>query len=173
MRRAQQIARMGDWAWDVENDRLSWSDELRRIWGVADDFPLSKESINAMIHPDDREKNAGEVVELLKTATEMDFEFRIIRPDREVRYVHQVAEIARDSSGRPVRAFGVMQDVTDQKVAETAIQEQLEELRRWHKAMLGREARVIELKREVNELLAKLERPVKYGDAAETDEDGT
>lgn len=170
LKRAQQIARMGNWVWDIAGRKLAWSDELRRIWGVADDVALTEESINAMIHPDDRERNAREVWTLLQSGTSVDFEFRIVRPDREVRHVHQVAEIVRGEDGRPARAFGIMQDITAQKKAEAAIREQLDELRRWHKAMQGREARVIELKREVNGLLAKLGKPVKYASAEEEEE---
>jgi PAS domain S-box-containing protein len=165
LKRAQQIARMGNWSWDIKGRKLAWSDELRQIWGVADDFPLTEESLNAFIHPDDREKNAHEVWAFLKEKSVLDFEFRIIRSDGETRHLHQVAELMRDPDGQPLRAFGVIQDVTEQRKTDAAVREQLDELRRWHKAMQGREARVIELKREVNELLVKLGEPAKYTSA--------
>lgn len=165
LKKAQQIARMGDWAWDIREHRLVWSDALRRIWGVAEDFSLTEGSLNVLIHPDDREKNANEVWAFLKEGAVLDFEFRIVRPDGETRYLHQVAELMRDSDGQPVRAFGVMQDVTEQRKTDAAVREQLDELRRWHKAMQGREARIIELKREVNDLLMKLGQATKYASA--------
>ncbi len=165
LKKAQQIARMGDWTWDIRERNLRWSEELRRIWGIPEDFALTEESINLMVHPDDREQNAHEVWTFLKSGTSMDFEFRIVRPDGATRYLHQVAELVRDSDGQPVRAFGIMQDVTEQRKTDAANREQLDELRRWHKAMQGREARIIDLKREVNELLVKAGQAARYGSA--------
>ena len=60
---------------------------------------------------------------------------------------------------------GLVRDVTDEKRLEAAVREQLDELRRWHDGTLGREMRVIELKNEVNELLARLGEPPRYGTA--------
>ena len=59
-----------------------------------------------------------------------------------------------------------VRDITDRKRAAEEIQTQLQELQRWHEAMLGREERVLELKREVNELLAELKRPARYANAS-------
>ena len=55
-----------------------------------------------------------------------------------------------------------VRDITRRKQAEAAIQNQLHELERWHEVMIGREDRVLELKREVNELLGLLNRPLRY-----------
>jgi transcription initiation factor TFIIIB Brf1 subunit/transcription initiation factor TFIIB len=58
--------------------------------------------------------------------------------------------------------LGTHTDITDKKNREQKIEKQLEELRRWHDAMLGREERISELKQEVNDLLAKLGEPSRY-----------
>ena len=70
--------------------------------------------------------------------------------------------------GKPAGIIGAVVDITDRKAAEAAVQKQLDELRRWQQAMLGRESRVIELKREVNELLRKAGQAEKYGAVADT-----
>lgn len=62
----------------------------------------------------------------------------------------------------------IVRDLTDRKRAEAEIQEQFSELRRWHQAMLGRESRIIELKQEVNDALAKAGRSPRYESAAAT-----
>lgn len=64
-----------------------------------------------------------------------------------------------------VVVFGV--DVTESRRVEEALMEQLDELRRWHDVTLGREGRILELKREVNELLAQAGREPRYASALE------
>lgn len=59
--------------------------------------------------------------------------------------------------------FSIVHDITERKKVEKKVDEQLQELRRWHKAMLGRETRILELKREVNDLLIQLNQPPRYG----------
>jgi DNA-binding NtrC family response regulator len=65
------------------------------------------------------------------------------------------------------RVFREWKLLQKHKQAETAIAVQLDELRRWHRATLGREGRVLEMKQEVNELLAKLGQPPRYPSAVE------
>jgi PAS domain S-box-containing protein len=72
-----------------------------------------------------------------------------------------------DAAGRYAGAVHIVSDITERKQAEAQLTEQLDELRRWHTATLGREMRVLELKREVNELLAQTGRPPRYASAEE------
>jgi len=65
--------------------------------------------------------------------------------------------------------LAIVKDITARKQAEKKIQEQLDELRRWYAATLGREGRILELKREVNELLRRLGEPIRYPSAEEQD----
>ena len=69
-------------------------------------------------------------------------------------------------SGAP-RTCMVVRDMQEQKNSEASIRQQLEELRQWQQAMLGRESRIIEIKQEVNLLLAKLGLPSKYASTEE------
>jgi PAS domain S-box-containing protein len=70
---------------------------------------------------------------------------------------------------RGQKAFlAVVRDITERKQAELRMQSQLDELRRWHTATLGRETRILELKREVNEALAQAGQPARYGSAETT-----
>ena len=75
--------------------------------------------------------------------------------------------VGRSLFDHPAVAGFVMnvRDITERKKAEEAIREQMDELRRWHEATLGRETRVLDLKREVNELLAKIGQPPRYESA--------
>ena len=71
----------------------------------------------------------------------------------------------RDASGTPVGWATVSRDITERRRAEAKLMEQIDELRRWQQAMLGREDRIIAVKQEVNELLAQLGQPPRYASA--------
>ncbi len=66
------------------------------------------------------------------------------------------------SDGELIGVLGIGRDITDRIRAETELGEQIEELKRWHAVTLGRELRGVELKREINALLAELGRPLRY-----------
>jgi PAS domain S-box-containing protein len=127
--RAQQIAHLGNWDWDVEGATLTWSDEVYRIFGIEREFELTYEGIEAMVHPDDRERNQEFVNELLATADSADIEFRIIRPDGAVRRIYQNAEVRRDEAGNANRVFGIMQDITERKRVEESLRRREQEIR--------------------------------------------
>jgi PAS domain S-box-containing protein len=129
LNKAQQIAHVGSWVWDIKNQTITWTDELYRIYGVDKDFVLTFDNIVSMIHPEDREKNAVKVKELLESATTLEYEFRIIRPDTSIRHIFQSIEVSRDSTRKPLRAIGIMQDITERKKAEEALGENQEKYR--------------------------------------------
>ena len=81
-----------------------------------------------------------------------------------------VVYISRIEAGGKDLLHSIVHDVTDRVRAEKRMAEQLDELQRWHAVMLGREARVLELKREVNELLAQAGRPPRYQNVETTDD---
>jgi PAS domain S-box-containing protein len=73
----------------------------------------------------------------------------------EIRYRQVNSAPVRDTTGKIIGAVSVVRDVTESKEAEARMRQQVEELRRWHDVTLGRESRILELKREVNDLLAR------------------
>ncbi|MCW5844324.1 MAG: PAS domain S-box protein, partial [Caldilinea sp.] len=119
--RAQEIGQLGSYEWDVAGRRLEWSGELYRVFGVDRDFPLTYEAIAAMIHPDDRAVNDAHVHAALASGDRSEFELRIVRPDGALRHIFQSIEITRNAAGAPVKLFGVMQDITERKLAEDAL----------------------------------------------------
>ena len=122
LKRAQAIGTIGSWDWDIKNETLKWSEELYNIFGVDETFELTFENIASMIHPDDQALNAENVEKLLKGTDKIDYNFRIIRPDGGVRYIHQSIQVQRDEDGNSTMAFGIMQDVTKTEKSKKALE---------------------------------------------------
>jgi PAS domain S-box-containing protein len=74
-----------------------------------------------MFHPDDREGVFRTAEEAIRSGTRADCEHRLIRPDGEMRIVHSLGDLKKNSAGRPYQMFGTTQDVTDRKLAEQAL----------------------------------------------------
>lgn len=122
--RAQQIARVGSWERDLASGGLHWSQELRRILGLESGAPPDYDSFMGMVHPDDRAKLLEARVRALDNTGRMDVEHRVIRPDGEVRWLHELGEVARGPDGVPERLLGTAQDITERKAAEEKLRQQ-------------------------------------------------
>jgi PAS domain S-box-containing protein len=120
--RSQEIAHLGSWELDVVADRLTWSDEVFRIFGLKpQEFAATYEAFLVAIHPDDRKAvDAAYQASLREGCGGYEIEHRVVRRDTgEVRSVHEKCEHVRDSSGRILRSIGMVHDITEQKQAES------------------------------------------------------
>jgi C4-dicarboxylate-specific signal transduction histidine kinase len=81
-----------------------------------------------MIHPQDRRLVCQVAEDALSGSPRYDVEYRVVRPNGEVRTVHSLGDLMRDGSGRPRRTFGTVQDITERKRAEEALREAQMEL---------------------------------------------
>jgi PAS domain S-box-containing protein len=126
---AQRLAHVGWWERDYATGHVSLSDEACRIFGVQPlDLPHWHGRWVSLIHPEDREKTAAASDSALAGGTRYDVEYRVVRPDGAVRVVHSQGDVTRDESGRPVRQFGVMQDITELRQAEQELRARQEML---------------------------------------------
>lgn len=126
MRRAQEIAQLGSWELDLERNRLLWSDEVYRIFGVEpQSFEATYEAFFKAVHPDDRAAvDAAYSASLQEGKPAYEIEHRIIRPsDGEVRIVHEKCEHFRGGSGKIVRSVGMVHDVTERRRVEEALRQ--------------------------------------------------
>src|SRR5277367_603703 len=127
---AQRIAQVGYWEWDLTSNRVIWSDETYRIYGLRpQEYPIDIAVLRQMMHPEDLESVFRVAEEAVRGGLRTDVEHRIIRPSGEVRTVHSLGDLKKDASGRPCQMFGTVQDITDRKRAEDKIREQEAELR--------------------------------------------
>jgi PAS domain S-box-containing protein len=114
----RRLAHIGHWEHDLVTDRLTFSEETGRIIGRTGGGGFCQADLQAVIHPDDRHLESQALADALRGGQSYDVEYRIIRPDGEVRFVHVWDKIIRDKSGRPLRIFGTVQDVTERRRAE-------------------------------------------------------
>ncbi len=116
---AQRIAHIGNWEWDIVGDRLYWSDEIYRIFGLEPhEFDVTHEAFLNAVHPDDRDFVKQSVDEALSSKIPYNIDHRIILSDGTERIVHQKAEISSDSKGHVVHMTGTVQDITERKRTE-------------------------------------------------------
>jgi PAS domain S-box-containing protein len=121
---AQHVAHVGYWVWDLQTNRLIWSDETYRIFGLTpQEGPIDLDKVREMIHPDDREMVFRTAENAANSGTRADCEHRLFRPNGEMRVVHSLGDLKKDSSGRPHQIFGTTQDITERKHAEEALQQ--------------------------------------------------
>jgi PAS domain S-box-containing protein len=120
-RRSMAIAagRMGSWDWDWINGDWMWDAGQYRIFGVEPGgFDVTSDNIKALLHPDDVERLRKAIVHFENGAPSYEAEFRINRPDGEIRWCVGTAAASVDKRGRVVRVSGVTIDITERKRAE-------------------------------------------------------
>ena len=116
---AQRIAHFGWWERDFSTNRVLLSDELCRIFGVQPaEIPEWHQRWLKVIHPEDRSRVAEAAATALRRGPRYDVEYRVVRPDGAVRVVHSRGDVTWDGAGRPLRQFGVLQDITELRLAE-------------------------------------------------------
>jgi PAS domain S-box-containing protein/putative nucleotidyltransferase with HDIG domain len=128
---AQRIGRMGNWDFDLVKNELRWSDEIYRIFGLKpQEFGATYEAFLSSVHPDERELVDLSYKNAVKNKTPYDIIHRIVRPDGEVRHVHEKSEDIYDETGKAIRSIGTVQDITERRLAEDELKESFEKLRK-------------------------------------------
>lgn len=130
--RAQAIANLGSWEIDLAKNRISWSEEVYRIFGVQPgDLGSTPEEMLDYVHPDDRLAVRSAYLSSLKAGGKgYESEHRIVRKSTgEVRVVHEKCEHFRDEYGRVVRSIGMVHDITERKEIEDKLRNSEEKAR--------------------------------------------
>ena len=120
----QSLANFGNWQWDVESNKVTWSEVLYRIYGLnKDNFTATFEGYQALLHPEDKEQIVGIIETALQSGADTVFEERILRPDGEVRYLKSWTRAVMNEAGKPVKMIGVCLDITDAKNTQSKMEE--------------------------------------------------
>lgn len=116
---AQRIARIGSWVWDLTRDRLSFSEELRRMLQYSSDTSeVAYSSFKQLVHPEDIGNMYAKVQQTLAKGESGESTYRMVLPDSTILAMHIQWDVQLGPSGRPVKLIGMMQDVTERQRME-------------------------------------------------------
>jgi PAS domain S-box-containing protein len=121
LKHAQRIANTGSIERDLTTGISVWSDELYRILGVGRDFPPNFENFLSLVHEDDRAKLAARMRSITDLKAEVQVradEYRIVRPDGEMRVIQPVWEVMFGDRGNATHLLAALKDVTELRAAE-------------------------------------------------------
>ena len=131
LRLAMAAADAGAWTWDARTGQSSWDDRYHAMYGFAPGQPRTYDTWVASLHPDDRPRVLARLDEMLRTPgdDDWDMQFRALRPDGQVVWMHGLGRAERDARGQVVRLAGINLDITERQRAEEALHESRERLR--------------------------------------------
>ena len=113
---AQEVAQVGSWEWDIGANRVTWSDELYRLWGLEPhSVEMTYERYLDSVHPADRERARAVIERALESRAPFDLDHRVALPDGSTRWIHGAGRVIVDASGAPSRMVGTSQDITERK----------------------------------------------------------
>lgn len=122
--KAEQIASIGYWSFDLKTNEVNWSDGHFEIFGyrVGESKNYHK-LFRDRVHPEDIDLIEPLVKKSIENNQPYSIDYRIVMPDRSIRHIHEEADKpATDSAGRRIKLFGIVQDITEHKNAEQALQ---------------------------------------------------
>lgn len=126
----QRLSHTGSGAWNVSTGEVFWSQETYRIYGFDPETAKpSNELFFQILHPEDRPFVEQSFERVISSGSNYEMEFRLIRPDGNIRYVHSVGHPVFNEAGEIVQLVGTVMDITERKRAEEALQDEIEERR--------------------------------------------
>jgi len=150
---ALNFAGIGAWDWDIVTGELHCSKQIAPLFGYPDGkLDTTYENFINAIHPDDRVKVQEAIKANIEQSVEYNIEHRVLWPDGSLRWLSERGSAVRDKEGKALNMLGVVQDITERKLAQDGVQYKTDELQAFNEAMVDREGRVIELKEEINQL---------------------
>jgi PAS domain S-box-containing protein len=127
--KAQRLSLTGSFSFHSTTEEFTWSEELYRIFEFQPGSRVTLSLIGSRYHPEDRHVMEETTDRIRRGVPEFDYEHRLIMPDGSIKWVHVVAQASSlDKDGRGLEYFGAVQDVTQRRLAEAAIDKARSEL---------------------------------------------
>jgi PAS domain S-box-containing protein len=113
---------IGIWDWNVQDNILFWDERMYKLYGItADQFINIYDAWANSLHPDDRPRAEAAIQQALAGTKDFNLEFRVIHPDRSIRFLQAYALVQRNAQGEAINMIGINFDITDRKLAETKL----------------------------------------------------
>lgn len=128
--KAQQLAGMGIWDWDLRTQQIIVSDGVYRICGLPiAQGPETPDLIGRVVHADDVGRVQAALEQTMTGGKKFDLDVRVARPDGAIRWVNTAAELVRDDQNNPITLLGTLVDITSRKRVEVVLRESEQRLR--------------------------------------------
>ena len=124
---AQRLTSIGSFSWLVATDELAWSEELYRIYEFDPGIKITLEVIRTRVHPEDLTLYEKMVEQARNGSEDFEWQYRLLMPDRSIKYMHAVAQATRDPSGQ-LEYIAAVRDVTAPRLSEEALDKARSEL---------------------------------------------
>ena len=131
LRLALDAARMGDWEWNLQTGKITFSTQLEQLYGFAPNtYDGTYETYVARLHPEDRERVHQATQLSINKGADRDLDFRIIWPDGSVHWIQSKGRVIYSAAGTPVLLSGISLDISERKFAECQLHESEAQLHR-------------------------------------------
>jgi PAS domain S-box-containing protein len=143
---AQQVAHVGSWSWNPHDHDVFWSHEMYRMLGMDPRVEtITAERGTERVHPDDLPIVVAALAQVQRDHQPLEYDWRAVRPDGTVRFIHARAQAELDENGQAVRLYGAIQDVTERRQAEQALVRSEASLRESEKSLAAKVAAMVRL----------------------------
>ncbi|MDP2828910.1 MAG: PAS domain S-box protein [Sulfuricellaceae bacterium] len=115
--RSQTYANIGTWDWNIQTGTVFWSERIGPLFGYDNLVETSYENFLSAVHPDDRQKVIDAVAACVERGEKYDIEHRVVWPDGSLRWVLERGDVTRNKNGSPTHMLGVVQDITERRLA--------------------------------------------------------
>lgn len=117
---ALEAAKTVIWEWELKTGKTIGSNTSKEVFGISDG---PWESFLGLIHPEDKPSVEAAFAQAIKEKNAYDAEFRLVLPNKDVRWISGKGSVTCDNNGNPIQFVGIYTDITQRKHAEEALQE--------------------------------------------------